>query len=226
MRDEDKNRAELIEDLQCLRERVAELERLPAKNTAISENLQFEKEFSASLLEIAQVIVLTLDTEGRIVRINKFMEDLSGYHSDEVIGSSWFETFLPERDRESIRALFSQAISDIQTKGNINSIVTKDGRELEIAWYDKTIKSTEGQVLGVLCIGVDITERRRLEERLQGALTKALSGFIPICAGCKRIRSKDDAWEEVETYVRDRTQAEFTHTICPECEEDLYSELS
>jgi hypothetical protein len=205
---------------------VAELEGIQASLAAVAERLQLEKKFSDSLLEIAQVIVLILDTEGHIVRINKFMEDLSGYRSDEVVGKSWFETFLPERDREAIRVVFSRAVSDIQTRGSVNSILTKGGREVEIAWYDRTIKSIGGQTRGVLCIGVDVTERKRLEKQLQDALTKALSGFIPICAGCKRIRRKEGAWEQVETYVRERTDAEFTHSICPICEEELYGDTA
>jgi len=59
-----------------------------------------------------------MDTEGRIVLINRFMEDLSGYKLEEVRGKEWFSTFLPKKDHKRIRSLFMKAIDDIQTRGN------------------------------------------------------------------------------------------------------------
>ena len=131
------------------------------------EALRRERDFAESLIETAQAIVLVLDTEGRIVRINPYMEEISGYSMEEVQGKDWFTTFLPERDHSRIREMFLKAVSDIQTRGNTNSIVTKDGRERDIEWYDKTLKDTECNVVGVLAIGQDMTERRQMEEALR-----------------------------------------------------------
>jgi PAS domain S-box-containing protein len=128
------------------------------------EALRSEKDFAETLVETAQVIVLVLDTEGRIVRFNPYMEDISGYCLQEVQGKDWFTTFLPERDQERIRAIFSQAIDDIQTRSNVNPIVTKDGCERKIEWNDKTLKDADGNIVGLLAIGQDITERKRTEE--------------------------------------------------------------
>jgi len=89
--------------------------------------LQEEKLFADSIIQTAQTIVLVLNTEGRIVRFNAYMENLSGYRLDEVKGKDWFETFLPKRDRARIRVLFMNAINDIQTTGKANPIVTKAG---------------------------------------------------------------------------------------------------
>jgi hypothetical protein len=72
-------------------------------------------------------------------------------------------------------------------------------------------------------------ERRRAEEareyarrELQEALTKILSGFLPICANCKRIRDDGSHWIDIEAYIRDHTDVEFTHSICPACINELY----
>jgi hypothetical protein len=65
---------------------------------------------------------------------------------------------------------------------------------------------------------------RRLSARLEDALTQVLSGFVPICAACKKIRDERDEWTAVERYVATRTAAQFTHSICPECETALYGE--
>ena len=46
---------------------------------------------------------------------------------------------------------------------------------------------------------------------------RTLRGLIPICAGCKKIRREDKAWEALETYIHDHSHADFTHGLCPDC---------
>jgi len=127
------------------------------------EALHKEKAFAESIIQTAQAIVLLLDTKGHIVSINPYMEAISGHQLKEVQGKDWFSTFLPELDRNRIRELFLNAVDDIQTRGNVNPIVTKDGRELIIEWYDKTLKDEKGNAVGLLAIGQDITDRKRAE---------------------------------------------------------------
>ncbi len=64
-------------------------------------------------------------------------------------------------------------------------------------------------------------EKAQLIERLQLALSeiKTLSGFLPICACCKKIRDDQGYWRQVEVYIRDHTEAELSHSFCPECAE-------
>jgi hypothetical protein len=54
---------------------------------------------------------------------------------------------------------------------------------------------------------------------------KTLSGLLPICASCKKIRDDSGYWTQVEVYVRDHTEADFTHSICPECAKKLYPDI-
>ncbi|MCB2173771.1 response regulator [bacterium] len=70
-------------------------------------------------------------------------------------------------------------------------------------------------------------ERDRLITQLQQALEtiKTLSGMLPICASCKKIRNDTGYWEEVESYVKRHSDAEFTHGICPTCAKKLYGDL-
>lgn len=65
-------------------------------------------------------------------------------------------------------------------------------------------------------------EKERLEEALREI--KTLSGLIPICCNCKKVRDDEGYWQQVETYVRDRTHADFSHSICPTCLEKLCPE--
>lgn len=61
--------------------------------------------------------------------------------------------------------------------------------------------------------------------RKHDALMKILSGFIPICANCRRIRDGKDNWVSVEAYIRTHSEAEFTHGICPECGKQYLEEI-
>ncbi|HDS15037.1 MAG TPA: response regulator [Proteobacteria bacterium] len=67
-------------------------------------------------------------------------------------------------------------------------------------------------------------EQKRLVKELSETLEKvrALTGLLPICASCKKIRDDDGYWQEVETYMGEHTELQFTHSICPQCRERLY----
>lgn len=54
---------------------------------------------------------------------------------------------------------------------------------------------------------------------------KALEGLLPICAGCKKIRNENGAWDHIETYISSRAEVDFSHGICPDCERTLYPEF-
>lgn len=133
----------------------------------MEQQLRQEKSFSRGLVETAQIIILVLDTEGRIVSVNPYMESLSGYSSKELKGEDWFTTFLPEAERELTRKVFLHAIDDIQTLGNVSTLLTKKGEARQIAWYDKTLKDADDRTIGLLSIGMDVTEERKAQKRLE-----------------------------------------------------------
>ncbi len=94
------------------------------------------------------------------------MENLSGYSLFEAHGKDWFSTFLPPQDQVRIKSLFLKSVEDISNQGNVNPIITKDGRIRQIEWYDKALKDTDGNTIGVLAVGHDITERKQAEREL------------------------------------------------------------
>jgi len=66
----------------------------------------------------------------------------------------------------------------------------------------------------------DLTDRRRAE-----AQVKILSGLLPICSSCKKIRDDRGYWNQIERYIHEHSEAEFSHGLCPECEAKLYAGL-
>ena len=141
----------------------------------VEQELRAERDFSKNLLNTAQTIVLVLDVEGRIQTINPYMEELSGYSLAEVKGRDWFDTFLPAADHSIIREVFQQAVSDVLIRGQVNSFLTKDGRVRQIDWYNKTLKDSKEHVVGMLCVGQDITESKAAEEALKDSRNRLAS---------------------------------------------------
>ena len=149
---------------------------------------------------------------------------------------------MPERDGlDVIQTLVSR-------NGPSSIMITGTGDELsavealKAGAADYIVKDLDGRYLELLPVVVEqvleqnaIAEaKRRAEEEkerliveLQEALAnvKTLSGLLPICAKCKKIRDDDGYWTMVESYVADRTDAEFSHGICPDCGKELYGDL-
>jgi len=201
----------------------------------VKDQLRQEKEFSEGVIETARFIILMLDIEGKIVRFNPFMEEISGYSLDEVRGRDWITTFIPKQERERISGIFHEAMRDIKTQGNVNSIVTRDGRECTIEWYDTTIKDNDGNVTGLLAIGDDISQRcdseRALHDREKQyhSLVTNIPGAVYRCDPDSdwSVHYISDAIEEISGYPasdfisRIRSYASIIHPDDRQMVEDL-----
>ncbi|MBN1457471.1 MAG: PAS domain S-box protein, partial [Sedimentisphaerales bacterium] len=175
-----KSASEIMEELQELRQMIEDFRSQDAPYKKLTEQLQKEiqqhkqtedalhkeKYLAESIVQTAQAIILLLDPQGRIISINPYMETISGYKNKEMEGKDWFDTFIPEENRPQIRELFEKAIKGTRTKGNINPIITKNGSQRHIEWYDRVLKDINGKTIGVLAIGQDITKRKKAEDRV------------------------------------------------------------
>lgn len=132
----------------------------------VEENFRKEHQFNLQLIKTAPVIILTLDTKGRIIHFNPFLEELSEYRLEEVLGKDWFSTFLPEEELKRIKQVFHDSVSGIRTRGNSNTILSKTGRRYLIEWFDDELFDAEGNLIGILAIGMDISARRDAEKRI------------------------------------------------------------
>lgn len=84
-----------------------------------------------------------------------------------------------------------------------------------VNWRESLFETIVIALVGAVCV----LYTRRLLRRI-----KSLEGMLPICARCKRIRDDQGNWQPMESYISNRSQADFTHGICPECSEKLYPE--
>lgn len=154
----------LVRDLQKAND---QLETRVSTRTA---ELNAEKELADILIETAQAIVLVLDQEGKIVRFNRYLEQLSGYRLADVVGEDWFQIFFPPHEKELAIRSFQYDGQNDSARGHVHSIVTKDGAEKIIEWYGKALPGTLGRTAGLLAVGHDVTERTKVEQQTRTAL--------------------------------------------------------
>jgi two-component system, LuxR family, sensor kinase FixL len=130
-----------------------------SERDATEAALRAERDFAARLIDTAQMIVLVLDSAGRIERYNAFMEQLSGRPLASARGGDCFDTFVPARDRQRMRTLFRSAMEGRAQFAHTGAIVAADGSERQIEWRGTPLRDGDGRQLGVLCAGLDISER-------------------------------------------------------------------
>lgn len=147
--------------------REINLRTLISERKQAEENFRKEHQFNVQLVKTAPVIILTLDTAGRIIHCNPYLEELTRYRLEEVQGKDWFTTFLPEDERGRIKQVFNNSISGIRTRGNTNTILSKSGKRYLIEWFDNELFDSEGKLIGILAIGMDISARRDAEKRIR-----------------------------------------------------------
>jgi two-component system, response regulator PdtaR len=117
----------------------------------------------------------------------------------------------------------------ILTAYESEELLKKAGEAGIAAYLTKPLKQGELERAIVIALARhrDLMELRRLNRALRLALAevKELRGILPICASCKKIRDDKGYWQQIETYISDHSEAEFSHGICPACAEKLYPEL-
>jgi PAS domain S-box-containing protein len=171
--------------------------------------------------------ILILDLGCGIVKVNKALADSFGRHPREIVRSNcrgligevdWPceecpHTCVIESGAPRITDIFNRRLSIFQV---VTTAPLLDGKD---------------RIVGTTNVVKDISEKKRAElERetliaeLREALSrvKTLSGLLPICASCKRIRDDRGSWNPIEVYIHDRSNAQFSHGICPDCARKLY----
>ncbi|MFQ5736541.1 MAG: PAS domain S-box protein [Thermodesulfobacteriota bacterium] len=124
-------------------------------------------------LDIAGVIILVVDREGRVLLINRKGCEVLGYTEREILGRDWFTGFIPRRMRDEVELAFKNLIAgEEEAEGYFeNPVLTKSGEERTILWYN-SILHEDGLITGTLSSGEDITERKRTEKSLKGSEIK------------------------------------------------------
>jgi hypothetical protein len=110
----------------------------------------------------------------------------------------------------------------------------KDGATVEVSLSVSPVRNGAGEIIGVSTIARDIGEQKRAERdrermlvELQSLLgeVKTLTGLLPICSYCKKIRDDKGYWNQIEHYIGKHSRANFTHSVCPACAKHQYAQF-
>lgn len=189
-----------------------------------------EEKFFKAFHSSPYAITLTRLSDGQISEVNDGFINITGYHYSELVGKTTVDLQLWEKEEDRL-----VAVNELSKNGRVQEWefkFRKKSQEIITGLFSAQIIQIDNQPFVLSSIN-DITERKRAEvkqEKLIGELQEALvrvkqlSGLLPICASCKKIRDDNGYWKQIEAYIRDHSEAEFSHGICPECAEELYPE--
>ena len=144
----------------------------------ITERKQSENAFKSSEQKWRNILVntpqigISLDPDANIIFANTHFLKITGWEEHEVIGQNWFDIFIPESIKEDVQEIFRTTMRQQEILGLSsyeNQIVIKNGELRDIAWSNALTKDSHGKITDITCLGIDLTERKNWENRLQQA---------------------------------------------------------
>lgn len=197
----------------------------PGKSRQASES--GDAKFKA-LMDASPDPIVVYDAGGNTTYMNPAFETVYGFSPEDVMGQTI--DYVPADERGKTLDAWQRAIQGEKLMLETRRY-TKDGRTLHVQMSTAIIRDDSGQHLESIVIHRDITplkEAETLKEKLIAELRAALkrvqtlSGLVPICSNCKKIRDDKGYWNHLEQYIEDYSEALFSHGICPDCSDSLY----
>ena len=197
------------------------------------------RRFRTHILECVPVGMWVLDRKGRLAHANAEGLVIWGGQPMEGADSGVASRIWSHDSHRQVAAEERPVLRALRhgdfIRNQVFDIQRPDGTRRTILGSAVPVIDDHGRIEGAVVVNQDITEAKRLErereeliESLEEARKniKVLRGLIPICASCKRIRDDRGSWEQMEKYIRDHSEAEFSHGICPECIRRDYPEFA
>jgi PAS domain S-box-containing protein len=222
----DEDRERLVHELQV---HQIELEMQNEKLRETRAKLEVLLAQAADLYDFAPIGYFSLAGDGTIINVNLTGARLVGIERARLLDRH-FTSLVSEADRSVFKAFLEKTFAG------------KDREVCEVALLRAETNPLFVRIEVVRCEGqhecraavLDVTDRHQAEaereqliQDLRSAMArvKLLSGLLPICANCKKIRNDQGYWKQLEAYIQSHSEATFTHGICPECMHKLYPEV-
>ncbi len=193
------------------------------------KKMQYDSFFEVFRKSLDVLMIIEPESH-KILQVSDKVEQLFGYFPDQMIDEK-FDILFPEKEDlydynflKEIHA-FDAVLTDQPFLHISGDIVLVDLTAVIIQWQN------QDRIL----INIRDTQERRQAEKTQAKLVKdlqealnkvkLLKGLLPICSHCKKIRDDEGYWTQIEEYIREHSEAEFSHSICPTCIKTHYGDL-
>lgn len=133
----------------------------------MEETLRRERDFTTAVLDSAGVLLDVIDRQGRVVRLNRTNEQMTGWTTAELQGRCFWEVLVPPEQQELVKERFADLLAGAAPQYHENDCLLRDGSRRLIAWSDTVLRDAQGVPEYLIGIGVDVTEQRRMEQALR-----------------------------------------------------------
>ncbi|HEY3854998.1 MAG TPA: PAS domain S-box protein [Verrucomicrobiae bacterium] len=187
----------------------------------------------AAIVESSEDAILARSLDGTITSWNSGACSLYGYTEAEAKSQPVTFLTMPENASEMMPILErvgrGEQICHLETTQR-----RKDGATVEVSLSVSPVRNGAGEIIGVSTIARDISEQKSAERERERLLVelqcllgevKTLTGLLPICSYCKKIRDDKGYWNQIEHYIGKHSRANFTHSVCPECAKHQYAQF-
>lgn len=205
------------------------------------EALRESEERYRLLAEEARDVIWSVDLKTmKLTHVSPAVERVLGLTVNQALKLDFHELFGPELYNLALGALAEEGDAEEQVRSERRPrrmIEFKlDSPDGQAVWMEATFaffRDEDSQPLGLVGVARDITNRKLSEEERENLITelqrtltevKTLSGLLPICANCKKVRDDHGYWQQIESYIADHSETQFSHGICPDCIKKLYPE--
>lgn len=196
------------------------------------EKLRKSEKHYRILLDESMDPTFSFYADGTYRYVNKAFAKASDKPLNEIIGGTIWDVFEKE-EADKRFAIVKKVFAEGKTE-EIEVRVPLPSGDTFFLTTAKPIINDMGAVETVICTSKNITKRKLAEialkeehEKLIKAMEeiKILSGLLPICSSCKKIRDDNGYWNQIEAYIQEHSEAKFSHSICRECVKVLYPDL-
>jgi PAS domain S-box-containing protein len=184
------------------------------------------------LLDALPHMVFETDTQGNFLYLNRAGRNQLGFSEEEGYRECSLFDHMGNKSKQTRNAM--KRILDGGEVGRIETVIMMTGGQAVPAALHLTPVVEGDRVVRLRGIVENITQQKGTEKELEQTIAKlqkaaanikTLRGLLPICSHCKRIRDDRGKWHQLEDYIRDHTEAEFSHSLCPDCMQSLYPDL-
>lgn len=216
-----------------LKRTVGDLERMMIEREEAEQARRESERRFQMFMNHSPLLAYIKDRSGRFVYVNEPFAKRFGLAQSEWLGKTDADLFGNEI-AEPLRKTDLRVLKDEVMVTVEESTPTPDGRSHDWLSHKFPLLGADGRK-ELAGISLDITERKKAEREREQLLAelrkalaevKALSGLLPVCASCKSIRNDDGYWQKMEAYLREHSDVEFTHGLCPPCVEKLYPDFA